>query len=636
MANGNHLPEGFVLDEQASQSALPDGFVLDGAQAENKDPVEEPGFFDAFTGESKMTPQMESLGEIGNAPELNELSLPAFKASLGLLSTGDTKSLQGILSAQLGEKVSFEQDEKGNVIVNLPSGQYALNKPGMSGQDLIRGAFDMAAFTPAGRAASIPMAAGRSMATETAIEGTEASLGGDFTKEDILLSGALGGAGKAAENIIGAGIRSIKGKGATDDIVEAGKDAGIPVLTSDIRQPQTFAAKMTQQTGEKIPLAGTGGMRESQQSMREAAVDNVVEKYGEFSYQAITDSLKANKNKVKNAAGNVLSKVGSQLDEMGEIPLSNTRAAMQDAVDELGKKGIIQSEGAIGDLNKLMSTINEAPQTFSTLKQNRTAFREIVNGADKAERSQLTSRAKSLLLRVESGMKKDMDWMAKQGLTPQEFGKWQKANKVYGEEATKLTKTRLKNVLDKGDSTPESVQTMLFSQKPSEVKSLYRSLTPDGRKNARSAIISKVVTDLNKRAASGGVTPNTFATSMNKLKLQTNEFFKGEEKKQLDGLLKVLDATRRAQDASVTTQTGQTVLGGGTLLAIFTDPITTIGAGGTLGGLARLYESAPVRNALLRVDSIPKGSKNYEEALKEAFSVINAAAQTARERGTEK
>ena len=42
---------------------------------------------------------INELEEIGGAPELNALSVPAFKASLGLLTTGDTKSLKGILKS---------------------------------------------------------------------------------------------------------------------------------------------------------------------------------------------------------------------------------------------------------------------------------------------------------------------------------------------------------------------------------------------------------------------------------------------------------------------------------------------------------------------------------------------------------
>ena len=669
MANGNQLPEGFVLDQP--DSGLPEGFVLDvpsetiddpfgyagrevsaapdipalpGGVVMSEDDPRAPaelypgaeivptspnrGIVDAFTGESRMTPSMRGMKEIGAAPELNEMSVPAFKAAFGLMTTGDTESLKGVLKKQYGENVGFLVDEKGNTIVDFPSGQYALNMPGLSGQDLARGVMDFLAFTPASRAATIPTAIAKSAATEAALESGEAAVGGDFSPEEVALAAGVGGAFKTAETALGAGYRALFGK-ADDQMVQAGREAGIPVFTSDVRPPKTFAGKTAQQTGEKIPIAGTGGLRESQQELRKQAVADISDRYGQFSYQSIVDSLKTQRDRVKKAAGDVLETTGNKLDSLGEIPITNTVKAISDVTEELTKKGVIKSGQALDDLQTLAQSIKEAPQTFSTLKENRTAFREIVKGADKAERSQLTSRAKALLQRVDSSMKKDMDAFAKGNLTDVKFSVWKKANQTYAEEATKMTKTRLKNILDKGDVTPENVQTMLFSQKPSEVRTLYNSLTDEGRENARSAIISKVVTDLNKRAA--GLSPNTFASELKKYGLQTNEFFKGEEKRSLNGLLKVLDATRRAQEAAVTTPTGQQLLGAGTLAALATDFGITIGLGGTLGGFARLYESAPVRNALLRLDSIPKGSTRYDKALAEAIELLTAGAQTARE-----
>lgn len=643
MANGSSLPVGFVLDEpQQAGTALPEGFALDQPQNKLQPVTGEPlspnmpsngtGLFDRvsniFTGADRMTQQMDLLPEIGRAPELNALSVPAFKASLGLLATGETEPLKAILTQQFGKDISFSEDEKGNVIVTMPSGQYALNKPGLSGQDLIRGVFDFAAFTPAGRAASIPTAIGKSAATEAAIEGVEAATGGEFDIKDVALAGGVGGTAKIVENIIGGAARVVKGK-LPDEIIGAGQQADIPVLTSDVLPPKGFIGKTAQQTTEKIPLAGTASKRETQQTQREIAVNEVSDKYGEFSYNAIVDSLKTKKNKIKNAAGNVLQNAGNKLDEVGEISINKTQQAITDVSKELSKIGVIKSSGAIDDLKLLADTISETPQTFTTLKENRTAFREIIKGADKAERTQLTSRSKSLLQKVGMAMKADMDSFAKNNLTPSEFLKWQRANKVYADEATKLTKTKLKNILDKGDVTPEAVKSMLFSQKPSEVKALFNSLTPVGRANARSAIISNVVNNLSKRA--GGISPNTFASEVGKFGIQVNQFFKGKEKQQLNGLIKVLNATRRAQEAAVSTPTGQSLTGIAALAATAADWKMTLGIGSTLGLSARIYESAPVRNALLRINSIPKGTAKYDEALKNAIQIMNASAQTARE-----
>lgn len=599
-------------------------------------PSGQPGFFgrigEAFTGSQRMTPRMKGMQEIGSAPELNEMSVPAFKASIGLLMTGKTEELKGILTKQYGEKVSFSADEKGNTVVNFPSGEYALNKPGLSGQDVVRGVFDMLAFTPAGRATTIPRAIARSAGTEAAIEGVEAGVGGEFSPEDVALAGGIGGVGKGVEKTIGAGYRAIRGR-PYSDVLRAGQQAQIPILTSDIRQPKTWAGRFVQQTGEKIPVFGTAGMREAQQTARVKATEDVTQQYGQYSYKAIVDSLKTQKDKIKRAAGARMEAVGIKLDSIGGMRILNTTDTIERVSEEVSKEGVLKAEFAVRHLKKLDDAINEAPQTFTSLKENRTAFREILEAADKAKRTQLTSKAKALLQEVDSAMRKDMDSFANLNLSPNEYFKWRKANDIYGKEAVKMTKTRIKNVLDKGDLTPEAVQNMLFSQKPSEVRNLYVSLTQEGKVNARSAIISKVIGNLSRRQS--GFTPSSFATEMKKYVLQTGEFFKGEDKRQLNGLLNALDATRRAQEAGVVTATGQQMIGMSTLAALFVDPVKTIGAASTVGTLAKLYESKPVRNSLLRLASLPAGSTRFEGALNQLFAVLTAGAQSARESAQE-
>ena len=182
----------------------------------------EPGMLErigqAFTGSERQTPETEGLAEIGDAPELNKLSVPAFKASLGLLATGDTESLKGILGNQLGAK--FREDQKGNVIVSLESGDYVLNAPGLSGQDLARGIAQFVSFLPAGRAAMAPATvAGRvgtagvaSAATEAGLQQTAAELGGEgIDPADVAIAGALGVGGQALGEGISAGVRAATG-----------------------------------------------------------------------------------------------------------------------------------------------------------------------------------------------------------------------------------------------------------------------------------------------------------------------------------------------------------------------------------------------------------------------------------------
>ncbi len=613
-----------MLDARDRQLAIYGDASPVGPTASTRDAI----IMDAYRKEAPVnTVFAQDLQEIGAAPELREISLDGMMRgfSAGLM-TNEAELAKALQSQIPGAELS--QDPIGNALIKMPSGEtYALNRPGLSGQDFVQFAIRALGFIPAARASSLIGSGIKSGVTEGAFQAAEGRLGGDANIEDIALSSALGIGAKGIENLAGATLKYRPGI-PQNEIIQAGKSSDIPIMTSDVIPPQTFASRMALQTGEKIPIAGTGTLRQQQQNQREKAVQDIADKYNEFSYKSIVDSLKFQKNKIKNAASNVLGNVGNKLDDLGDISLENTASAIQKSASELSKSGVIKSPDALNEIRTLVNALNESPQTFTSLKENRAIFRDLIKKADGAERSQLTSRAKSLLQSIEKGMGDDMNAMARNNLSPSEFSKWKNANSIYFQEAQKMTKSRLKNVLDKGDVTPESVNTMLFSQKPSEVNSLYKSLTNNGRQNARAAIISKVVRDLNGRGS--GLTPNSFSTEMKKYGLQTGTFFKGEEKRALNGLLKALNATRRSQDATVVTPTGQQLLGPGMLVAAATDLGATLGISGTAGGIARTYESTPVRNILLKINSTSPKTEAFDKLLLELNSIIQPSAQAIR------
>lgn len=91
--------------------------------------------WEALTGNNRMTPTMEKLDNVTAAPELNGAGDMAqkWRTALSQLFASDKTQMEQI--AKMGG--TFSQDEKGNIVVHLPSGDYALNKPGLSTQDAL-------------------------------------------------------------------------------------------------------------------------------------------------------------------------------------------------------------------------------------------------------------------------------------------------------------------------------------------------------------------------------------------------------------------------------------------------------------------------------------------------------------------
>ena len=590
---------------------------------------------DFFSGNLRETEQQANLPELQDSGILGGESAALTAAiSPALLTATDPNEIAQIISSNFPNVgVTYNKDKQGNVyplLVNNETGAATIiNRPGMSTLDVMQGIGIASAYAPTSKAATIPAAMAKAAATETGIQGVQSASGGEFNPEEVALSAGVAGVGKLAENAIGAAYRNAKGTipEGVADVIETGKDSGVPVMTSDVIPPETFVGKTARSVSEKIPLAGTGGLRAEQQGMREGAVAQFMDKFQEPSYKDIVDSLRNKSKGIKSAAGSVLNKTGIKLDEAGEIPVTQTKESIESALEELSKPNVRVDTAAIDELSEL-KYLMDMPQTFTSLKENRTIARDIAESFGKGERSQLPTRSKALIQKAIIGMGKDMDEMAKDNLTPKEYGSWKKANAIYANEATKLKKSKIKNILDKGDVTPENVSTMLFSKKPSEVKSLYDSLTTKGKQNARAAIIYKAYDSAAARA--GGITPNTFQSELNKIVKNTDAFFKGKDKRQLEGFKRLMSATRRAQDASVETPTGQQLIPLATGAAAVSDLGATLGLGGTAGGLARIYESAPVRNALLRLGSIPSGSDKFLSVLGDAQRALTLSAQVVR------
>jgi hypothetical protein len=167
------------------------------------------GIREAVTGTERATPTTEALPDWAGMPELNTFSMASFKSALGTMMTNPAETVQVIQANFPGVKVA--QDEKGNFVLQSSiDGQFYAIKPGFQVSDIPRAAGALAAFTPAGRATTIPGAIVAGGATQAGIEATQAATGGRFDTGEVALAGALGGAGQAVTRIPQA-VRAIRG-----------------------------------------------------------------------------------------------------------------------------------------------------------------------------------------------------------------------------------------------------------------------------------------------------------------------------------------------------------------------------------------------------------------------------------------
>lgn len=482
---------------------------------------------------------------------------------------------------------------------------------------------------------SAPTLAGRIAqgATRLLAENAVGSLAANSAKDDaealatdlgvgVLAGGAINAAGRG----LGAAYRGVRGSIAPEaqQAIRFAEREGVPLHTTDLLQPTSRVGKMAQTTAENIPLAGTSGMRATQQEARSQLVQRFADKFGEYDPAVVIDSLKAKTSGIRRAAGNRLEQVQNA---MAGVNIQPARAIQQidTEISNLQKLGKVADNETISKLQSYRDELvrNAGPDgpvnlDLKQLSDLRSQFRMDVKG----ERPVLPNRSDAAIQRVYKAMTDDINGAIGQNLGNDTLRKYQQANAVYADEAAKLKNTRLKNVLMKGDLTPEVVNNMLFSKNKSEIKTLYNSVGRVGRAQMRNGIIGKAM------EKSGG-SPDQFLRQLNILQNQTGITFKGQDAAYLKGLKNYLQSTQQAAKAAVTTPTGQQtipfIIGYGAAM----NPATT-GAAVSYGLLTRAYESEPFRNAMLRMASTPRGSTAFEKAMQQAQKAINALTQGAK------
>lgn len=445
---------------------------------------------------------------------------------------------------------------------------------------------------------------------------------GDFAQNAAKNAGvnlAAQGVLSAAAKGIGRGITAVRGEisPADQQLLKRAAAADVPVMTSDVVPPKTKLGNQLQGYSEGV-IAGTGPMRAAQQDARTKLVNRFTEKYGDYDPSVVVDSLKSGVAREKSLAKSKLNSlsgrmVGKPVDTSGAI------RAIDGAVNELGKlKGVsdTQTISALNDYKNAIQEITNGDDAFELLDKLRTQFRIDVKG----DRTVLPSMSQTMVDRVYNSLTNSLSKSIAKGLSPKDASAWRAGKADYAKMATHATQTRLKNVLNKGDLTPEAVNTIVYGQYGSDIARLYGKLDQKGKDMLRAAYISKIADKV-------GDSPQKMMTELGKLQKQANgqvfkTVFGGKNGKEIEGMLSILDATKRASEANVVTKTGMTlsplvrVIGnlktGGALLAGETG----------IGLMSRVYESPMARNALLRLANTKAGTPAYERALSKAANAI--------------
>lgn len=360
---------------------------------------------EAITGTERETPTTQALPDWASMPELNTFSMASFKSALGTMMTNPQETVQVIQSNFPGVQVS--QDEKGNFVLQSSiDGQLYAIKPGFQVSDIPRAAGALAAFTPAGRATTLPGMAAAAGGTQAAIEATQAVTGGRFDAGEVATTAALAPVLPAAVR----GVQAVRAARApvapaAGPVAPAGAPMGTamapaapaaPVRAAaaapevqpsamQVTPPAAPAAAMTPQelatTARTAAEGGMGATRATSVLAGQAAPDP---KVLEAARRLGIDEYLQPDHLTSNQAYRELAQA------VKSIPGSQTRAAEIQGLEQVGLRAdrLINEIGGTTDLSKL----NQAVRT--QLDQTVTNLANQADDAYKALRTQIPSQTR--------------------------------------------------------------------------------------------------------------------------------------------------------------------------------------------------------------------------------------------------
>lgn len=393
------------------------------------------------------------------------------------------------------------------------------------------------------------------------------------------------------------------------EIVVTGKDWNVPVFTSDVAPPTTVGGKSARLLGETIPFAGTGGGmggRATQQAAREEATARFVQELG-GSPASLDDITKDFVQTRGRQLGNLTKAKDSVIDALQDpIKPVQMRETLRTIDTQIAKLNRANAEAFAPVVAKLQSfrDVLASGKTLREVEMNRRLLGDLFEDPNL---SSIRGDGQKAINAIYAPLRNDMGNVIETTLGKSARAKWQTANDKLAGLAGELGDNKFKSVLNKADTTPEQVSRLLFSKTPSELRRLYNNLSDAGKIKARAAIIHEAAT---KAMDGEAISVDRFKQGLKAMDASLGVFFSPADKVRIDGFVRLMDATQRAKTATSEVMTGArntAFVGGIGLQTVFGS--WTIPAAGTIGLMARAYESAPFRDLILKLGKTKPGSQ---------------------------
>lgn len=425
---------------------------------------------------------------------------------------------------------------------------------------------------------------------------------------------ALGGLATGAMEGIARGgtklINAARGKLApvADEVTALGKQHGVPVFAPDVAGSPLMSKVAT--LAEDVPLVGMTKPRLQQAEAAGAAAQDLVSRLSpqvDDVGRAIQDSLSRRTSALQKAAGVRYDRVAQAADPLGPVPLSNFQQTAQRLLAE-AKQDIDPNNALISQLERL-SKVQSGPN-FSAARQFRSNFGDEIRRLE----SGMDMKAARPLQQLKGALEQDMNGFA-QNAGPDVAAKWKAADRFFRERVVPQRESDI--VRGMRNRNPDEVfKQFIKAGSQDRAQRLYNALDNKGRAAIKSGILNQALEKATLNGANGvAFSPAKFAGELEKLQGSVGVFFKGADKKEIDGFTKLMQHVQRAGQVAENPPTGNRLVLP-VLMGEALAPGTTAATLGA-GGLSRLlFTTEPGKRLLLASNRLPVGSPHMQRALR--------------------
>ena len=389
--------------------------------------------------------------------------------------------------------------------------------------------------------------------------------------ENALTGAAMGaGAGVALESLSRVGgklintVRGNTGNPAAREVLDLGREQGIPVYAQDVSSNPLLRSATT--TAEQLPIVGLGGARQAQQNAARTAAERFRDRFagaGENTGAVVQDSLARQTDRLKQIAGRKYDRVEKLADPLGPVPLPRLQTTVKDLTAEQSR--IPDITGSRASSNAMLEQLDRLAQSgqlnFSALRAVRS---DIGKSIRELERSTTENRFERLrvLQQAKNAITEDLDQFAGRSNSGRLKTAWKSADGFYRNRVVPQRARDIQRAANNLNADEAYNQFIKAGTNQDRAKRLYTALDSKGREAVRYGIVRDAYQKAIREGIEGETfSPARFAGQLERLQGATGVFFKGADKQQLDGLIKVMRHVQRAGQYAENPPTGQRLLG---------------------------------------------------------------------------